>query len=293
MKNYPSVIGAVADHITIIEQNGIKVVRITHPKANADISLHGGHLLSFKPTGQKELLWLSEKAEFDTSKAIRGGIPICWPWFGHISTPSHGFARISQWHLVEHRETEHGVIICLGLEENETTLPLWPFAFQARLYIEISESLKVTLEVSNTDNKAWSFTGALHTYLNVADIRKSITTGMGPKYSDSLQAGKVCQGDTELQLTDTVDRVYTQAESAIEINDPENNRTIVIKNQGHNAAVIWNPWENGAKTISDMTDDGYNTMLCVESAYHAVSQEKGKTLQPDESYQLVTELLIK
>jgi glucose-6-phosphate 1-epimerase len=161
------------------------------------------------------------------------------------------------------------------------------------LYVEISDTLKVTLDVCNTDDKPWQFSGALHTYFNIANIRDSITTGMGQQYTDSLQDGKTCQGGTELQLTDTVDRVYTQPEAKIEISDPSNKRTIIVENQGDNAAVIWNPWQDGAKSMGDMADDGYNTMLCVESTYHATSLEKGKTLQPDESYQLITKISVK
>lgn len=293
MEKAQTVVSALADCVSVVEQDGIKIVQINHPKATASVSLHGGHVLSYKPTDQEEVIWLSEKAELDPAKAIRGGIPICWPWFGRIAAPAHGFARTSQWYLVEHRESEDGVIVCLGLEESESTLSVWPFTFQARLYVEISDRLKVTLDVCNTDDKPWTFSGALHTYFNVADIRESVTTGMGSEYIDSLQQGKVCQGGAELQLTDTVDRVYTAPEATIEISDPKHSRTIVIKNSGHNAAVIWNPWEAGAKSMGDMADDGYNTMLCVESTYHAPSIEAGKTLMPDECYQLTTEIYLK
>ena len=283
-------VNALADCITIIERNGLKMVRVTHKKATADISLHGGHVISFKPTGQEDVIWLSEKTEFCNDKAIRGGIPVCWPWFGRLAAPAHGFARTSQWHLVEHKETDNGVIVCLGLEESEATLAIWPFAFQARLYVEVSETLKVTLDVCNTDDKPWTFSGALHSYFNIANIAESVTTGMGPEYSDSLQGGKICQGDKELQLTDTVDRVYTQPEETILITDPANTRSISVKNAGDNSAVIWNPWSENSANMADMADDGYKTMLCVESTYHANSLEEGKTLQPGESYQLSTEV---
>lgn len=293
MEKYLPVIGPLGDHVTVIEKNGIKIIRVAHPKATADISLHGGHVLSFKPTGQEDVIWLSEETELESTKAIRGGIPVCWPWFGRLAAPAHGFARTSLWHLVEHRESDDGVIICLGLEESEETMAIWPYTFQVRLYIEVADDLTVTLEINNTDNKAWQFSGALHTYFNVADIRDTVTTGMGSEYTDSLQSGKVCHGETKLQLTNTVDRVYTKPEETIEIADPSNDRIIVIKNRGDNSAVIWNPWEAGAKAMGDMANDGYNTMLCVESTYHAASMETGKTLQPDESYQLITQISVK
>ena len=292
LKKLPAV-AVLSDNVTIVEKDGIKIVRVIHDKAEAGISLHGGHVLWFKPADQEDVIWLSEKAEFNPEKAFRGGIPVCWPWFGRLAAPAHGFARTSQWYLVEHRESENGVIVCLGLEESEETMAIWPFTFQARLYVEVSESLKVTLDVANTDDKEWKFSGALHTYLNVADIRESVTTGMGPEYIDSLNNGELTQGGAELQLTDTVDRVYTQPESVIEVTDPKNNRVITIKNSGDNSAVIWNPWAEGAQGMGDMADNGYETMLCVESTLHAKSLEGGKVLQPDESYQLVTEIAVK
>jgi glucose-6-phosphate 1-epimerase len=290
METYCPTINALADYVTIIERDELKIVRVVHPKAEAEIALHGAHVLSFKPTGQQDVLWLSDKSEFNPAKAIRGGIPICWPWFGRVATPAHGFARISQWQLVEHRETEDGVLVCLGLEDNETTHAMWPHAFQARVYVDISDSLKVTLEITNRDKSPWNFSGALHSYFNIADIKDSITTGMGPEYADSLQAGKICQGDSQLQLTDTVDRVYTQPEAQIAISDPKHDRTITIENGGANSAVIWNPWQEGASNMADMSDNGYLTMLCVESTLHAPSLESGKTLQPGESYQLSTHI---
>ncbi len=292
MENHPSTVSVLADCVTIVEMDDIKVVRVSHPKATADISLHGGHLLSFKPAGQEDVIWLSEKAEFHSDKAIRGGIPICWPWFGRIAAPAHGFARTTQWHLVEHRENDHGVMICLGLEEDENTLAVWPFSFQARLYIDISDKLKVTLDVRNTDDKPWRFSAALHSYFNIANIADSVTTGMGLEYRDSLQDGKVCQGLQQLRLTDTVDRVYTKPTETIQISDPQHARNIVIKNQGHNSAVIWNPWQQGSQGMADMADDGYQTMLCVESTYHATSLETGLELQPEQSYQLSTEISV-
>ncbi|WED20948.1 D-hexose-6-phosphate mutarotase [Vibrio sp. JC009] len=292
MEKHSSVVNALADCVTIVEREGAKIVSVQHEKAQAEIALHGAHVISFKPQGQEDVIWLSEKADFSPEKAIRGGIPVCWPWFGRVAAPAHGFARTSEWALIEHRETEEGVIVCLGLEENEETLAVWPHAFQARLYVEVSEKLKVTLDVTNTDDKEWKFSGALHTYFNIADIRESVTTGMGAEYIDSLQEGKICQGGAELQLTDTVDRVYTQPEELIKISDPKNSRTIEIRNSGDNSAVIWNPWAEGAAGMGDMQDNGWETMLCVESTLHAKSIEEGKILAPEESYQLVTEISV-
>ena len=127
--------------ITIVEVDQVKVIRIIHDKATAGIALHGGHLVSYKPAGQKDLIWMSERAIFDGKTALRGGIPVCWPWFGRIASPSHGFARTTEWSLLQHRENDHGVVIELGLSPSEKSLEIWPFQFDARLIIEVGEEL--------------------------------------------------------------------------------------------------------------------------------------------------------
>ncbi|MEZ8690310.1 D-hexose-6-phosphate mutarotase [Vibrio splendidus] len=278
----------LSDNVTIVEYEGVKLVRVIHDKANAAISLFGGHVVSFQPQGQQDLIWMSQQAKFDGKTALRGGIPVCWPWFGRIAAPAHGFARSSEWQLVEHRESEAGVIVSLGLKPNEETLAVWPHQFDARLNVEIGDQLKVTLDVKNTDSQPWTFSGALHTYLNVGDIHNTTTTGMGAEYIDSLQGGKICKGGSELVLTDTIDRVYTQPEAQIFVADKNLERTLTVENHGHNSAVLWNPWAEGATAMGDMQDDGYLTMMCVESTLHAPSLEAGKTLQPGESHQLIT-----
>ncbi|MCG3736814.1 D-hexose-6-phosphate mutarotase [Vibrio cincinnatiensis] len=281
---------ALSNCVTMVEKDNVKIVRIIHDKAVAGIALHGGHVLSFQPKGQPDLIWMSSDALFDGKAALRGGIPVCWPWFGRIAAPAHGFARSTEWTLVEHRENEQGVMISLGLETSEQTLAIWPHHFQIRLLVEIRDTLQVTLEIINTDKKEWVFSGALHTYLNVGDIRQTETTGMGLEYLDNLNHGQKTAGTNSLVLTDTIDRVYTQPEAQIRVKDPVLNRTLLIENHGHNSAVLWNPWSQGAQAMADMDNEGYQTMLCVESTWHANSLEEGKTLQPGERYQLSTTL---
>ncbi|MBD1574921.1 D-hexose-6-phosphate mutarotase [Vibrio sp. S11_S32] len=286
------IISVLSDCVTIVQKDGIKIVRVKHDKAEAGISLFGGHVVSFKPIDQQDVIWMSERAIFDGNTALRGGIPVCWPWFGRIAAPAHGFARSSEWQLIEHRENEQGVIVSLGLRPNDTTLDIWPHQFDAVLNMEVSECLKVSLTVTNTDSNAWTFSGALHSYFNIADINDTAITGMGDNYLDSLQSGKACLGGNALNFKAGVDRVYTQPQECIDITDPKHQRTITVKNQGDNAAVIWNPWEL-AINMGDMDDDGYQTMVCVESTLHAPSLEQGKTLQPGESHTLSTEIGIK
>jgi glucose-6-phosphate 1-epimerase len=189
---------------------------------------------------------------------------------------------------VEHRESTEGVVVTLGLKANETTRALWPNEFELLLHVAVADSLDVKLVVTNTDDKAWSFSGALHTYLTVGDIHQAQTTGMGGEYIDKLQDSKVCQGGDVLQLTDTIDRVYTKPNDRIEVADPALTRKLIIDNRGHNSAVLWNPWEAGSKSMGDMQDDAYLSMLCVESVVSANSLEEGVCLQPGKSHVLET-----
>lgn len=284
-----STVNALSDHVTVCEYQGISIIRVIHPLAEAGISLHGGHLIWFKPAGEKDIIWLSENAEFDTQKAIRGGIPVCWPWFGKAGTPSHGFARTSQWTLQEHRENENGVIVSLQLEDNEETRALWPYKFNNVLTFEIGTELKVSLTSTNTDSQPWSYGGALHTYFDIADINNIEITGMGSTYLDSTLQGKACEGGDVLTFTSETDRVYTQPEATITINDKNNERNILVTNEGHNAAVIWNPWQELSISMGDMADNSFETMVCVESTIHQPSIE----LAPGQSHTLATTVVSK
>ena len=282
----------LSNSISIVEVDQVKLIRIIHDKATASIALHGGHLVSYKPAGQKDLIWMSEKAVFDGKAALRGGVPVCWPWFGRIATPAHGFARTSEWSLMQHRENDHGVVIELGLSPSEKSLEVWPFQFDARLIIEVGDELEITLNITNTDIKPWRFSAALHSYLNVSDIRDAIITGAGSEYMDNLQNQTRCAGHEPLQLTNTIDRVYVHPDKQLCLKDAGYNRKLVIENHGHNSAVLWNPWRQGSADLNDMADHGYLTMMCIKSSLHASSLEQGKELQPGQSHQLSTKLSI-
>ncbi|MCE0492922.1 D-hexose-6-phosphate mutarotase [Vibrio salinus] len=286
-------ISVLSDNISIVEIDTVKVIRILHEKATAAISLFGAHLISYQPHGHQECLFLSKDAQFNGETPIRGGIPVCWPWFNKLAEPSHGFARTSEWQLKEHRENEAGVIIQLSLQHNEQTRNIWPYEFETLITFEIKETAHISLTVKNTDERPWTFSGALHTYLNVGNILTTQTKGLGTHYLDSLQGGKECIGEDTLILTDTIDRVYTKPESLITIHDDTWNRALVVKNEGHNSAVAWNPWKNGAENMTDMNNDGYQNMLCVESVIYSNCLSAGQTLQPGETHVLSTQISAK
>lgn len=283
------VISTLSDCITVVQKDQLKIIRIQHPKAEATISLFGGHVISFKPQGEQDLIFTSEDAICDAKTPLRGGIPVCWPWFAKAAEPSHGFARTTEWSLVEHRENEDGVMVRIELKPSEETLAIWPHQFEVFLDIEVSEQLTTTMRIKNTDDHAWKFSGALHTYFNIANILDTQITGMGDHYIDKLQASKVCLGGDTLNITAGVDRVYTHPSKQILISDPNNQRTISVENEGDTAAVIWNPWEL-TQSMVDMKDEAYANMVCVESTLFAETLEDGHTLEPGESYLLSTKI---
>ncbi|KXF79968.1 D-hexose-6-phosphate mutarotase [Enterovibrio coralii] len=271
----------LSDFVTVCELDGLKVVRVIHPKATAAISLFGAHVLSFQPAGKKDLIWMSEKADFSGTKAIRGGIPVCWPWFGKAAEPSHGFARNSIWTLNEHRENEEGVIISLTLEDSAETRAIWPHAFHAELLIEVTDTLKVSLVSTNTGESDIVIGGALHTYLNIGDVTETIVSELGNEF---IEAGERKPSTGNTGFDQEVDRIYPHAAETVVIEDPAYQRRMTVTNSGNNAVVVWNPWEALSISMGDMADDSYKTMVCVESTVY----DRSVTLAAGEKHTLTT-----
>ncbi|QUJ68273.1 D-hexose-6-phosphate mutarotase [Photobacterium sp. GJ3] len=276
----------LSEHISLCRLDGIDVIRILHPQCQAAISLFGGHLLSFQPTGHQAMIWMSEAADYSGSSALRGGIPICWPWFGKAATPSHGFARTSLWELESFNDQKSHVTVTLTLHDSPTTQAIWPYRFHNRLHFELDKTLKVQLTSTNTDQRPWRMSGALHTYLAVGDIMQTTLSGLGNEYLDGLANQQRLPSNGTLQFDDAVDRIYNRAESTIHLEDPQLYRRLKIRNQGHDSAVVWNPWQAGAASMVDMTPEGYTTMVCVESALSGT----GIVLEPGQSHHLSTEI---
>lgn len=252
----------LSDYITICELDSLNVIRVIHPKATAAISLFGGHILSFQATGKEDAIWMSEKADFSATKAIRGGIPICWPWFGKAAEPSHGFARTSQWTLNEHRENDDGVLLSLTLQDSAETRAIWPHSFNLELLIEITDKLNVSLITTNTGKTTIQIGGALHSYLKVDDIGSIKISGLGHQY---IEHGETQASSGIAVFNQELDRIYIHPDKTVLIASPKRQHNLAISNCGHNAVVVWNPWQLLSASMSDMTLEGYRTMVCVES----------------------------
>ena len=274
---------SLSDYVSVSEQGGIKIIQIKHPKVSASISLFGAHLLHFQPKGQEDFIWMSEKADFSGKTPLRGGIPLCWPWFGKSSLPSHGFARNAIWTLKEHRENENGVILSMTLEDSPHTREIWPHAFHLEAQFEITEDLKVSLISSNTDQVPYEIGGALHTYLNIGNIRNIEISGLGKEY---LERGLPKTSLENIIFNQEIDRIYTQADNEIILDDKEFKRQIKITNAGHNAVVLWNPDATLSQQMQDMADESYKKMVCLESCIH----DRSVLLQPGQKHTLSTRL---
>jgi glucose-6-phosphate 1-epimerase len=266
--------------------NGFEYIEVQNKSATAKVALQGGHLFHYQQQRKKPLLWLSEKSLFETGKAIRGGIPLCWPWFGKHPTdpalPQHGFARTSPFELLESNEPDENTTeLLLQLQSSAETLTLWPYQFQLLLRITIGPKLTIALTTRNRDTESFTITSALHSYFAVSYISYASVQGL-----DNTEYWDAVTGDTRIQhgivrINEEVDRVYQKTANPLLLLDSD--RTINIMTEGSASAVVWNPWKDKSMSMADMQDDAYNTMLCIETAN---ALEDARELAPAEEHTL-------
>ncbi|MCE2570035.1 D-hexose-6-phosphate mutarotase [Motilimonas eburnea] len=272
------------------DEKGVEFVKVQHPKAQACFTLHGAHLIHFQAQDQAPAIWLSKTAIFDNKKAIRGGVPICWPWFGAPAPslgeglPSHGFARNSLWQLGDIKEDEQQVVISFTLTDSPATHSLWPHQFELTLTAIISDTLQLSLITKNTGSQPLQYLAALHTYLNISAPEQVEVTGLGPTYIDSLDNKAIKNAAANLTLSGPVDSLYIEPTNIVKLADSGLARELNITSQGHDTIVAWTPWVEGAKSMGDMPDDGYQTMVCLEAAITG----NAVTVAPGESHLLST-----
>ena len=271
--------------------SGFEYLEIQNKSATAKIALQGGHLFHYQQLGKKSLLWLSERSLFQTGKPIRGGIPLCWPWFGKhprdSSLPQHGFARISLFELLESNEPDEKTTeILLQLRSSTETLTLWPYQFQLLLRITIGPLLTVSLTTRNCDTKSFTITSALHSYFSVSNINYVSVEGLDQtEYLDAL-TGETKNQQGTIRISEEIDRVYQNTSPPFLLLDRD--RTIRIATEGSNSAVVWNPWKAKSMEMADMEDDAYNSMLCIETAN---AREDARRLAPGKEHTLQVTLM--
>ncbi|XP_010914247.1 putative glucose-6-phosphate 1-epimerase isoform X1 [Elaeis guineensis] len=272
--------------------NGIDHVTLKAPRgASARVSLHGGQVVSWKNERGEELLFTSSKAIFKPPKAMRGGIPICFPQFGNRgSLEQHGFARNKTWSIDNdppplHPNVSQGKIsVDLVLKPSEDDLKCWPHCFELRLRVSLAMDGDLTIisRIRNVDAKPFSFSFAYHTYFSVSDISEVRIEGLETlDYLDNLcQRERFTEQGDAITFESEVDRVYLGSPNVIAILDHEKKQTFVIRKEGLPDVVVWNPWEKKSKTMVDFGDEEYKQMLCVDGA----AVEKPITLKPGEEW---------
>ncbi|KAH0654359.1 hypothetical protein AABB24_012422 [Solanum stoloniferum] len=270
--------------------NGLEKVILREVRgSSAEVYLYGGQVTSWKNDLREELLFVSSKAIFKPPKAIRGGIPICFPQFANRGPlESHGFARNRFWSIDKDpppfpASTSSRAFVDLILKPSEEDLKIWPHSFEFRLRVALSPAgdLMLTSRIRNTstDGKPFAFTFAYHTYFSVSDISEVRVEGL--ETLDYLENKErfTEQGDA-ITFESEVDKIYLSTPTKIAILDHEKKRTFVIRKDGLPDAVVWNPWDKRAKAIADFGDEEYKHMLCVEAA----AVEKPITLKPGEEW---------
>lgn len=245
---------------------GLDVITLSNQHGQISISPFGAHLLSYKNAKGIERLWVSERAITDGSAAIRGGVPVCWPWFGPHPTdshaPQHGWARTMQWSLVSHRDLPTGSELVF-IPASETKAPLRS-ALAVKLIVTLSQQLTITLRTTNLDSEPAFLNAALHTYFAVSDVKNVKLVGLQGQYSDKLCQGQLFETPEVYQINSETDRVHHCYCGNVTLIDGE--QQINIGSSGHDSIVVWNPWQAKSQEMKDMTDDGYLTMICVETA---------------------------
>jgi glucose-6-phosphate 1-epimerase len=246
-------------------------VRLTSGRFQTLVALHGAQVLNWTCDGQG-LLWLSPVARVREGKGIRGGIPVCWPWFADHPTdpskPAHGFVRHRGWSLVASYATADGASISLATATTEADRKLWPHQAEVRVTVTLGETLSVALETRNTDVGSFPLTQALHTYFRVADIGGVSVSGLeGITYLDKLDdfARKTQSG--AITVAGEVDRIYLGDASPITLHDGDSGRRIRVEGTGSRSAVVWNPWTAKTARLGDMgSPDAFRQMICIETA---------------------------
>ncbi|MGB7535313.1 MAG: D-hexose-6-phosphate mutarotase [Azonexus sp.] len=255
--------------IETIEFKGIEALRLNGPRgSSAVVARLGGQVLSWLTPDGREHLFLSERAVFDGSAPIRGGIPICFPQFGGLGDlPKHGFARTREWSVAAQRCGDDYALATLELVDDENTRALWPHAFRAEISVMLEvDRIDVEFCVENTGPAPFEFTGALHSYLRVTQVEDVALEGLhGHDYLDAARDNRVVrETGTEIIVEGEVDRVYYDVRRPQLLN--AGNLSLGIQSQGFPDVVVWNPWVDLCAGLKDMPPDGWRHMLCVEAA---------------------------
>jgi glucose-6-phosphate 1-epimerase len=261
----------IANMVTVSEKApGYPVIEVDNKYAKASIALHGAHVMAFQPKGEEPVLWLSRDAVYAEGKAIRGGIPICWPWFGGHPDgrlQAHGFVRNRFWQMESVEQLDNGFTrLVMSTGDDDISWALWDYPFRLGLTVVVGNELSIVLEMQNLGSSACTITAALHSYFNVADVSKIDILGLeGIKYIDQLRNDQRLIQNGPISFDGELDRIYCPTSADELLHDTRLKRKICLRKTGSRSTILWNPWIRKADSMGDFEKGGYRHMVCMET----------------------------
>ncbi|UZE29088.1 D-hexose-6-phosphate mutarotase [Pseudomonas asplenii] len=269
-------------HVETVKLDELNCWRIRHGQAELLIAQQGAQILSYQVAGEPPIIWLNDQAQFKHEQNIRAGVPVCWPWFGvfqrnpesvqamrqsNEAATAHGFVRAREWTLLGIQAQDDGVLAEFALPLPEAGFADWPHKVGLKLSVHLGEQLQIRLISENLDDHPVTLSQALHTYFAVSDVRNVQVEGVdGLTYIDTADEWKHVQQHGPLHFSSETDRIYLDTPAQLNLVDPTWERRIELTIEGSRSAVIWNPWIDRASQLADMADDGWQKMLCIETA---------------------------
>jgi|SRR5580658_2603002 glucose-6-phosphate 1-epimerase len=258
---------------------GLARVQITGAFGEGEMYLHGAHVTSWKPAGHDEVLFISTKSRWEEGQAIRGGIPICFPWFrGKLDdpqAPAHGVVRTKMWQLESvietetenENENENGVAVTMFTQSDEHTRKWWPGEFRLVHRVTFGSELRLELVCRNTGTRPFRFEEAFHTYNRIADIQDARVRGLdGVSYLDNTESNKEKMQRGDVVIASPTDSAYRNTQNEVDLLDANKKRRIRLRKENSLSTVVWNPWSEGAARLQDLGDGEWRQFLCVEAS---------------------------
>jgi glucose-6-phosphate 1-epimerase len=258
---------AISSQTGFAHLTDLPCIKLHYGTASAVISLYGAQLLSYQPAPGKELLWLSPKAQWHNQSAIRGGVPVCWPWFGPAGAvfnptqdalPNHGVVRNRLWQLIQQHTGATAASVTLMTELDK--LPYYSGSVKLQLCLTLTDSLSIALSCSSPIPQQ----AALHSYFATADIAKVAVRPLPHNYYDKVSDSSQHSSNNIAQINSETDRIYQHSGAQLRVDS--DNLQLALTQSGHDATVVWNPWQAKSAAIADLAADSYRQFICVETA---------------------------
>ena len=265
-----------------IEMDQLACWRIRRGDDELLITEQGAQVLSYRQGDAPPIIWLSEEAAFTKGQSVRGGVPICWPWFGDLSrnpdevqamhedvgqAPFHGLVRSLDWQLKHQRCEGDSGILEFTCPQALGELPGWPHQVELSLRVCLDDRLHISLTSCNLGDQPVAISQALHSYFAVGDIHQVSVQGMnGCRYIDTLEDWQSRQQPADPRIEGETDRIYLDLPPVLHLTDPAWKRRISLETSGSRSAILWNPWIAKAQRLSQFADDAWQRILCIETA---------------------------